>query len=180
MSQLSRRDIKLPMAAIFKNKRIYHAAGTYDRSMNLRHVRVRALCLALFLVLAECSSRFVDGPGAPPDDPLPDYRGIIADSLRPTTTKRPKLSINLPQIGSVEISGLRRVFNFTGWSWLACLKADGHGHPFYLAVFIKESVIVDSRSSVTIDKCDEQSYEPLDLRTPYPNVVHKETLQALH
>jgi hypothetical protein len=62
---------------------------------------------------------------------------------------------------SWEISKPRRVEVVLGWSWQVCLKGKQNDKPFYLALFIQGRDVADARSSVQIDRCESESYEPL-------------------
>lgn len=70
---------------------------------------------------------------------------------------------NPRQLGAVEISGARRVLHLTGWAWLVCVKVDAGGRPLTYGVFVRNGAIVDTRSNVSIDRCAEQAYQPLDV-----------------
>lgn len=62
-----------------------------------------------------------------------------------------------------ELSGLRWVHSLKGWSWLACVRFQNHGHQRFYAVFVKDNAVTDDRYAVETDGCQTQSYVPLDL-----------------
>ena len=66
---------------------------------------------------------------------------------------------------AVEISGFRWVHTVKGWSWLACVRFQDHGHPRTYSVFIGDGAVVDYRYAVETDECDIQTYSPFDLAT---------------
>jgi hypothetical protein len=136
----------------------------------------------LILMLAACAPSLVDGPRPPHNEPEPPYRKIIIQDLRwqlseglflagqaPATSaseeKQTGMFSNPKMLGAVEISGVRRVFHATqGLVWLVCLKVDALSRrPLTYAIFIRVDEIVDWRSNVWVDRCDEQIYEPLGL-----------------
>jgi hypothetical protein len=64
-----------------------------------------------------------------------------------------------------EISGLRWVHSFKGWSWLACVHFTDHGHVRTYAIFIQNNAVVDGRYAVQTDACGSQTYTPFDMVT---------------
>ncbi len=117
--------------------------------------------------LAACSSSFSQGPPQAPAELPPPYREIIAQNLlrpagAPSDPEHPaKMFPSTEDLGMVEVSGVRRVFHFTGWTWLACLRVNARQQPVTYAVFIRDSAVVDWRSNVQIDRCEAQVYQPL-------------------
>lgn len=62
---------------------------------------------------------------------------------------------------SWEISKPRRVEVVLGRAWQVCLKGKQNDKPFYLALFIQGREVADARTSVQIDRCESEAYEPL-------------------
>jgi hypothetical protein len=60
-----------------------------------------------------------------------------------------------------EISKPRQVNVVAGWAWQVCLKGKKNNAPIYMALFIQNHYIVDVRSSLAIDRCESEIYEPL-------------------
>ncbi len=61
-----------------------------------------------------------------------------------------------------ELSGLRWVQTLKGWSWLACVRFQDHGHQRFYAVFVRDGAVTDDRYAVETDGCQTQAYAPLD------------------
>ena len=87
--------------------------------------------------------------------PEPAYRFIVASRLNQIVGKE-------GIVGSLQISGVRRVDSLKGAAWLVCVQAENSPLPRYYAVFIQRDQIVDSRLSVLIDQCELQSFERFD------------------
>jgi hypothetical protein len=103
-----------------------------------------------------------------------DYRRIISQQfLLDHGTDRfdqdaGKVFVNRSNLGALEISGLRWVQHNTATArvGLVCLRAHPAGLPSIdLSIFIDGGKIVDARTSIIIDDCDRQSYQPF---TPGP------------
>ena len=88
--------------------------------------------------------------------PEPAYRFIIANNR--------VVIVGTPSgAGTFEISGLRRVDSLKGASWLVCLRTESVPQlPRYYAVFLQKERVVDSRLSVLIDQCEQQTYSSFD------------------
>ena len=116
-------------------------------------------------------------------DPAPSYRKIVADSLAAGVNDSDSLVVNRENpaarkhqitrifedsslLAPFEISGVRQVYSFAGWTWLTCLKAHDKGRPLYYAVFIQDNRVIDVRARVAVDECDKQTYDPLKVELP--------------
>ncbi len=66
---------------------------------------------------------------------------------------------------SFEISDPRWVHSINGWTWLACVRFQDHGHRRTYAFLFTDEQVVDSRYAVQTDACDAQTYSPFDLTT---------------
>ena len=86
--------------------------------------------------------------------PAPSYRYLVANQV--------KRIVGDPRSGGLRISEARRVDSLKGASWLVCLEVEHSPLPRYYAVFIQRDRIVDSRLSVMIDQCEQQSYAAFD------------------
>jgi hypothetical protein len=119
-------------------------------------VQTRALALLLPLICGGCSiSEFLPNWSAEGvAGPAPAYRTIIAHRVREI--------VGDPGTAQLRISDGRRVDSLKGASWLVCLEVENSPLLRYYAVFIQRDRIVDSRLSVIIDQCEQQSYAPFD------------------
>ena len=110
--------------------------------------------LVAALLLAHCSALSSDAaPMAPPSD----YGVLIANAL--------KSFKGFAEYGQFQISGLRWVHATTGWSWLACVRYQDHGHPRVYAFFINNGAVVNARYDIVMDQCGAQQYVPFDPAT---------------
>jgi hypothetical protein len=104
----------------------------------------------------------------PPSGNTPSYKKIIGEAL----TKGP-IIIKPEQFAPYEIStSARQVDALQGWSWLVCLKGIRSGLPIYFAMFIQNDHVVNVRTSVRIDDCGHQPYEPFAVSFPRPSIEH--------
>jgi hypothetical protein len=118
---------------------------------------VRAYVLALAVTLGGCSAselvqNWTTSPA--PDLPQPDYRRVVADSVKVMFPKQDLL-------GELEISGVRLVDHLKGPAWIACLKLDARGNPQHYAVFIQGDKVIDWRAGIVMDHCHKETYTPL-------------------
>ena len=88
--------------------------------------------------------------------PEPAYRFIVANKIKDI--------IGDPgRVGTLAISGVRRIDSLKGASWVTCIKTQKFPLlPRYHAVFFQGGLIVDSRFSVLIDRCELQTFTPFD------------------
>jgi hypothetical protein len=87
--------------------------------------------------------------------PEPAYRFIVASRINQIVGRE-------GVVGTLQISGVRRVDSLKGAAWLVCVQTENVPLPRYYAVFIQRDQIVDSRLSVLIDQCELQSFERFD------------------
>jgi hypothetical protein len=159
-------------------------------------MRVQIILVCLGGFLANCAGSLHSV--APPIEPEPNYRAIIAKNLRsprvpsteptrPTTPtaaetvaatvnsnffdERGNIFLDPKKIGSIKIadSQRREFHNVFGWTWMTCIQAEGGEINGTFAIFISENAIVDARRSVLTDRCEGSNYQPLDLRPPEAN-----------
>lgn len=137
------------MAGLWSRNRISHAGGPA-----LRALRRAALALTL-VILDGCSDLVRPSEAAPPATP-PPYVSLAANYLRAALKDRAAYD-------DFRISGLRWVDSIKGWSWLACVHFQDHGHLRTYAIFIQGDAVVDARYAVETDTCATQTYTQFDL-----------------
>src|SRR5262245_29714099 len=123
----------------------------------LMQVRVLASFMAATTMLGGCAVLdFVpDWSADRVAGPEPAYRFVVANGINQIVGRE-------GIVGSLRISGVRRVDSLKGAAWLVCVQAESAPLPRYYAVFIQREQIVDSRLSVLIDQCELQAFEPFD------------------
>jgi hypothetical protein len=74
------------------------------------------------------------------------------------------------QVSNVEIlNSQTKVQNsLYGWTWQTCIRATAGAAKVTLAVFVLEHRVVDVRTALNIDRCDEGTYVPLPVKRPKP------------
>jgi len=110
-------------------------------------------------VLGGCSASELVQNWTPPavaDLSQPNYRRIIADSIKSIFPKQETL-------GEMEISGIRPVDHLKGAAWIVCLKLDARGNPQHYAIFIQGDKVIDQRAGIVIDQCYKETYTPFEL-----------------
>jgi hypothetical protein len=133
-----------------------------------------ALCC---IALARCGNSAYFQDGQTFAGPKPDYRRIIKQNLRPLADKPAPTLKNPDTLGPLEISDVRWVQHHTaGWVWLACVKAHPAGRPsIEFAFFIDRNSVVDVRTAILADHCQQQVYQPLSpikTTTTLPSIGH--------
>jgi hypothetical protein len=121
-----------------------------------RNARARAV-LAFLLVLLPACAQLAQPSEAPPSS-QPPYASLASNYLASVMADRASYE-------DFEISGLRWVHSFKGWSWLACVHFTDHGHVRTYALFIQNDTVVDGRYAVETDACASQTYTPFDVVT---------------
>jgi hypothetical protein len=125
------------------------------------------LIFAMGLALASCSmvTNVVESfspppPPLPDPDPLPDYRQLIAASIR-------EIFPDPPSLRSVAISqSVQRTQMLDGPAWRVCLKADVKNmNGDYIGVqtyviAIRRNRVTDRRRAAPEDFCDSEKFEP--------------------
>ncbi len=116
--------------------------------------------VVLALVLTGCSELVLSTENAPAGGGSgsvdPSANTLVANHLK-AVFKDPA------SYQAFELAGLRWVHTIKGWSWLACVRFQDHGHQRFYAVFVKDNAVTDDRYAVETDACQTQSYVPLDL-----------------
>jgi len=113
------------------------------------------LASILALALTACSDLAPATEGTPTGGADAAAATLVASRLR-TVFKDPV------SYQAFELSGLRWVHTFKGWSWLACVRFQDHGHQRLYAVFIKDRAVTEDRYAVETDACETQTYVPFD------------------
>jgi hypothetical protein len=114
--------------------------------------------LALMLLLSGCLQIAQTSEAATPPAEQPAYAALAAKYFSSTMADPASFE-------NFEISGLRWVHAFKGWSWLACVHFVDHGRLRTYALFIQNDDVIDGRYAVQSDSCGSQSYTPFDLVT---------------
>lgn len=120
----------------------------------LRVLRRGTLALAL-VIIGGCSDLARPSEAAPPAT-QPPYVSLAANYLRAALQNRAAYE-------DFRISPLRWVDSLNGWSWLACVHFQDHGHLRSYAIFIKGNAVVDARYAVETDNCATQPYTQFDV-----------------
>jgi hypothetical protein len=123
------------------------------RVVALLSTRARGLWAAL--LLAGCSSASILAPEAPMQLELgpADYQTMVS-----------KMLAQMPQRGSmelIEVSAPRKTRLSQPGDWMVCVRTLMKDRPTYIAMFIREGLIVDHRLAVIIDECMQAQYQPL-------------------
>lgn len=126
-------------------------AASLGRSM-------RRGALVLTLVLSPGCSELAQPSeaGLPPSPPA--YVPIVANYLQSAFKDRGAFD-------GYEISGVRWVHAIRGWSWLACVHFQDHGHHRTYALFIQDNTVIDGRYAVETDACEAQTFTQFDVVT---------------
>ena len=114
------------------------------------------------LALGGCSlGSFVDQLQVPGDEnPETYYREIVNYSGLAARYRRKDPN------AVVQISDLRRSIAPQPGDWSTCLRATVQGKDEYLAIFIRNRNITESRSGVLIDRCEARTYALLPPERP--------------
>ena len=113
---------------------------------------MRLLYSVMALALTGCALEAALPPPSRDDiSREPNYRAIVANEIGTIVGDPSKL-------GVFEISEPRRSDSMKGPAWLVCLKSNVYTQPKYHAAFILNGKLLDSRFSVTMDRCEDQSY----------------------
>jgi hypothetical protein len=132
------------------------------------------LLLLGIIALVGCSGDKVALIGSAQPKVEPDYRRIISQQFlldhHPDNfdLKAGKVFVDRSNLGALEISGPRWVQHYTAVARveLICLRAHPAGRPpTDISIFIDDGKVVDARTSVIIDDCVRQSFQPF---TPGP------------
>ena len=137
------------------------------------------VCLALGLCAAGCSMNSL-ASDAPESQFPPDAKAVIRATLEhPVSTSDPTYDEHTqgPAFFPVQMRvsdvalGDKLTPTLTmlhGWAWRACMRATISGAPAVLAVFVDGGRIVDVRTALVVDRCDNEHYTPLVINRPEP------------
>jgi hypothetical protein len=90
---------------------------------------------------------------APQASPAPEGKRLI--ELATQASVMAKLT------GVLEISATRPTHDSQWGDWMFCIKSSSADQPIKYAVLIGHDAVIDVRSSVLIDGCDQETYHPL-------------------
>jgi hypothetical protein len=71
-------------------------------------------------------------------------------------------------VSNVEILNSQKKVETTryGWAWQTCIRATARNVKVTLAVFVIEHRVVDARTALGVDRCDEGAYVSLPVKRP--------------
>ena len=130
---------------------------TNSATVRSRLLSISCVLLALMVALLPGRAQLAQSSEAPPEV-QPPYASLTSQYLASVMVDRASYE-------DFEISGLRWVHSFKGWSWLACVHFTDHGHVRTYAIFIQNNAVVDGRYAVQTDACGSQTYTPFDMVT---------------
>jgi len=148
------------------------------------------LCATVLLGGGGCVSTSSSSIDAPTQASAPNYRAIIAKSLKakpdfhsPSVpsgstyfTDRGGIFLDDKNIENVEVSDAIRMVqtNFFGWAWETCIRLNVTNSPATYAVFISDGRVVDARAANPTDNC-EGNYAPLEIKDESNGQVSRPT-----
>ena len=150
-----------------------------------------AVYSALLMGFGGCTSTPSPPNDGSPEGPMPNYRAIIAKSLKakkefynPERNSSSEFSYFIDREGifqpdkkidHVEISDtIRKVqTNIYSWAWEACVRLNVNNSLATYAVFIIDERVVDARAANPTDNCEGGNYAPLDIRDERNNQVNR-------
>jgi hypothetical protein len=150
-----------------------------------------ALGVAVLLSGGGCVSTSSSSIDVPPQAPTPNYRAIIAKSLKAKPdfydprnpnmstyfTDRGGIFLENKNIENVQVSDAIRMVqtNFFGWAWETCIRLNVTNSPATYAVFISDGRVVDARAANPTDNCESGNYAPLEIRDERNSQVGRAT-----
>ena len=108
------------------------------------------------LAVLPCCSELAQSSESTPPGTQPNYVSLAAAYFRSVFKDRGAFD-------GFAISGLRWVHSLKGWSWLACVHYQDHGHLRSYALFIQDNAVVDGRFAVETDACESQTFTQFDV-----------------
>lgn len=127
---------------------------------------VRVLSLFALFALCGCSSMLeLPHTAAIDANETPEiyYRQLVANAgLAQQFTKADPYA-------QVQISGVHRSIPPQPGDWMTCLTATVRGQQKYMAVFIRNRAVTESRSGISIDRCDLEQYGALPVVAAVPD-----------
>jgi hypothetical protein len=135
--------------------------------------------LAIGLLGASCSMNSL-ASNEPTGETPPDARAAIKASLEHPANasdleqddgvrERSIFPVNR-RVGNVGISSaqIKTLTNLHGWAWETCMRATVDGVDGNYAVFVANGKVVDARTALPVDHCEQQNYIPLSINRPEP------------
>lgn len=135
-----------------------------------------SLALAVTLGAGSAGALTANEPG---NGPPPDLRAIIAANLQ-----KPDPELGDPddesgggaifparrRVSEVELSdAARRTLTMRhGWAWQTCMRATVDGRRLTLAVFVAQNRVVEARTALVVDACEQAHYAALPVKRPVP------------
>jgi hypothetical protein len=151
------------------------------------------LCATVLLGGGGCVSTSSSSIDALTQAPAPNYRAIIAKSLKAKPgfydprdpryvgestyfTDRGGIFLEDKNIENVEVSDAIRMVqtNVFGWAWETCIRLNVANSPATYAVFISDGRVVDARAANPTDNCDG-NYAPLEIKDERNGQVSRPT-----
>jgi hypothetical protein len=119
----------------------------------------RILVMLSYLTASGCTGINLGGitldDAAPSAAPQPKPEGKRFAELATAAFARAKLT------GAPEISPVRATHDSQWGDWVFCIRSGGAEPSLRYAVLIGHDAILEVRSSVLIDGCDQETYQPL-------------------
>jgi len=142
-----------------------------------------ALAANLVACPAKAQSANGAGEGAPPNmraiitanlqrpDPDPEVPAAFSGAVAGEMTIYPASR----HVSDVEISDATRrtLTMMRGWAWQTCLRATVADKRETIAVFVARGRVIDARTAVIADRCEEGNYSPLPVKRPQPRPATK-------
>jgi hypothetical protein len=97
---------------------------------------------------------------APPQAASPAPEGKRLAELANEAFGKAKLT------GAAEVSAVRAAHDNQWGDWVFCIKSSSADQPLKYAVLIGHDAILEVRSSVSIDGCEQETYHPLAPAAP--------------
>jgi hypothetical protein len=113
----------------------------------------RILLMLSSLTASGCASINLEDP--PPQTAPPAPEGKRLAELANEAFARGKLT------GAPEVSAVRAAHDSQWGDWVFCIKSSSADQTLKYAVLIGHDAILEVRSSVLIDGCDQETYHPL-------------------
>jgi hypothetical protein len=157
----------------------------------MRRKSLIVLCAAVLLGGGGCVSTSSSPIDAPTQAPAPNYRAIIAKSLKAKPgsydprdasvityfTNRGGIFLEDKNIENVEVSDAIRMVqtNLFGWARETCVRLNVNNSPATYAVFISDGRVVDARAANPTDNCEGGNYAPLEIKNERNSQVSRAT-----
>jgi hypothetical protein len=132
--------------------------GAIDR-MRRRHALARETVITLICLIA-CGCAGL----SPPDDSTPHVPSPSPEGKKLTELANAAFATTkLP--GKPEVSPVRATHDAQWGDWMFCIKSDSAADSRKYAVLVGHDAVLEVRSMVMIDGCEQQAYHPLEPTT---------------